>query len=423
MSAPAHRRPSALLLAAIACSGTLAMHIFVPVLPAVARDFVATPGAAQMTLTVYLLGLAAGQLIYGPLSDRFGRRPVLIAALLIFLAATLLAGCAPSLKWLIMARVVQALGACGGLVLGRAMARDGASPEQAARQLALLIMVMTVAPAIAPLIGSTVAIWLGWRGIFGVLGAAGTALLVLTVTTLPETNRTPEALPNLRAMFAVYGRLLGRRAFCAYATGGACMSTSIYAFLSASPFLFVDVLHRPPAEVGVYYMALFVGITLGSWLASRLALRVRIEHLLRLGALLGMLGAAGLLSADLTGNLGVASVLAPMGLFAVGVGLTSPIATARAIGVDPRAIGTASALYGFLQMSFGALCTLLAGLWHAHSALPVAAILLAAATTAQIAFVLAGTPQTIGQESAAPSASRAADRKRKVETNIMTSRG
>jgi DHA1 family bicyclomycin/chloramphenicol resistance-like MFS transporter len=392
------RRPSGLLLAAIACSGTLAMHIFVPVLPAVARDFAATPGAAQMTLTVYLVGLAAGQLVYGPLSDRFGRRPVLIAALLIFLAATLFAAFAPSLQWLIAARAVQSLGACGGLVLGRAMARDGATPEQAARQLALLIMVMTAAPAIAPLLGSTVAIWLGWRGVFGVLGAAGTALLALTITTLPETNRARVALPNVGAMLAVYGRLLRRREFCAYAAGGACMSTSVYAFLSASPFLFVNVLHRPPAEVGVYYMVLFVGITLGSWLASRLSLRFRIEWLLRLGALFGMLGAAGLLIADLTGNLGIASVLAPMGLFTIGAGLTSPLATSRAIGVDPRAIGTASALYGFLQMSFGALCTLLAGLWHSHSALPVAAILLTAATTGQIAFALAGASRGAGRK-------------------------
>lgn len=391
MSAPPPRRPSGILLAAIACSGTLAMHMFVPVLPAVAHDFAATPGAAQMTLTVYLVGLAAGQLLYGPLSDRFGRRPVLIAALLIFLAATLLAAFAPSLDWLIAARVLQALGACGGLVLGRAMARDGATPEQAARQLALLIMVMTAAPAIAPLIGSMVAIWIGWRGVFGVLGAAGAALLLLTVTTLAETNRSRAALPSLGAMLAVYGQLLRRREFCAYAAGGACMSTSIYAFLSASPFLFVNVLHRPPAEVGVYYMVLFFGITLGSWLASRLAQRVRIQLLLRLGALLGLLGASGLLAADLSGHLAVASVLAPMGLFTIGAGLTSPLATARAIGVDPRAIGTASALYGFLQMSFGALCTLLAGLWHSHSAVPVACILLAAATTAQIAFALAGT--------------------------------
>jgi DHA1 family bicyclomycin/chloramphenicol resistance-like MFS transporter len=127
-------RPRGIVLAAIACSGTLAMHMFVPALPAVARDLDTTPAVAQLTLTVYLMGIAAGQLIYGPLSDRFGRRPVLIASLAVFLAASLMAAFAPDIQWLIAARVLQALGACGGLVLGRAMARDGATPEQAARR-------------------------------------------------------------------------------------------------------------------------------------------------------------------------------------------------------------------------------------------------------------------------------------------------
>jgi DHA1 family bicyclomycin/chloramphenicol resistance-like MFS transporter len=186
VSAP---RPRGVVLAAIACSGTLAMHMFVPALPAVARELDTTPAAAQLTLTVYLIGIAAGQLIYGPLSDRFGRRPVLIASLAVFLAATLTAAFAPTIQWLIVARVVQSLGACGGLVLGRAMARDGATPEQAARQLALLVMVMTASPAIAPLLGATVATILGWRGIFGLLGAAGAGLLLLALISLPETSR------------------------------------------------------------------------------------------------------------------------------------------------------------------------------------------------------------------------------------------
>lgn len=382
-------RPSGVVLAAIACSGTLAMHMFVPALPAVARELDATPAAAQLTLTVYLIGIAAGQLIYGPLSDRFGRRPVLIASLAVFLAATLVAAFAPSIQWLIAARVVQALGACGGLVLGRAMARDGATPEQAARQLALLVMVMTASPAIAPLLGGIVATVLGWRGIFGLLGAAGAGLLLLTLLSLPETNRQRAPLPGARTLFAVYGRLLRRPEFRAYAIGGACMSTSIYAFLSASPFLFTELLGRSLDEVGLYYMAVVAGITLGSWLASQLTVRLGTQRLLLAGASLGMAGAASLLTLDLMGMLNVPSLLAAMTLFALGAGITSPIATARAISVDPQRIGAASGLYGCLQMGFGAVCTLLAGLWHGASALPVAVILLVSATTAQIAFFLA----------------------------------
>lgn len=381
-------RPNGAVLAAIAASGTLAMHMFVPALPAVAHDLGTTPGAAQLTLTVYLVGIAAGQLIYGPLSDRFGRRPTLIASLSLFLAATILAAFAPSIEWLVAARVVQALGACGGLVLGRAMARDGATPEQAARQLALLVMVMTAAPAIAPLLGGTVAGLVGWRGIFALLGAAGAALLVLTLVSLPETNRDRAPLPGIVALLAVYRGLLRRPDFRAYTVGGACMSTSIYAFLSASPFLFTDLMHRPASEIGFYCMAVVAGITAGSWLASRLTVRLGIPTLLRIGAGLGMTGAAGLLTLDLLHMRTVPGILAAMGVFAVGAGITSPVATARAISVDPQRIGAASGLYGCLQMSVGALCTLLAGLWHGNSALPVAIILLGSATLSQVAFAL-----------------------------------
>src|SRR5581483_3178326 len=180
-TAATHARPHGALLAAITGSGTLAMHMFVPALPAVAREFSASPGTVQLTLTVYLIGIAGGQLVYGPFSDRFGRRPVLIACLSVFLAATAVAAFATQLGLLIAARFVQAVGACGGLVLGRAMVRDGATPDQAARQLALLVMVMTAAPALAPLIGGEIQVLLGWRGIFSVLGAFSAVLLALTV--------------------------------------------------------------------------------------------------------------------------------------------------------------------------------------------------------------------------------------------------
>jgi DHA1 family bicyclomycin/chloramphenicol resistance-like MFS transporter len=214
-------RPRGVVLAAIACSGTLAMHMFVPALPIVVRELDTTPAAAQLTLTVYLIGIAAGQLLYGPLSDRFGRRPVLIASLALFLMASLVAALAPDIQWLIAARVVQALGACGGLGPGRAMARDGATPEQAARQLALLVMVMTASPAIAPLLGSIVATVVGWRGIFGLLGAVAAGLLLLAVASLPETSRQRTPRPGARALLAVYGQLLRRSEFRAYAIGDA----------------------------------------------------------------------------------------------------------------------------------------------------------------------------------------------------------
>lgn len=166
------------------------------------------------------------------------------------------------------------------------------------------------------------------------------------------------------------------------------MSTSLYAFLSASPFLFMDLLHRPAGEIGFYYMGVVAGITAGSWLASRLTRRVGINGLLRLGASLGMAGAAGLLALHLTHALSVPALLATMLLFALGAGITSPTATARTLSVDPQRIGATSGLYGCMQMAYGALCTLLVGLWHDGTALPVALILLASATISQVSFFI-----------------------------------
>ncbi len=365
------------------------MHIFVPALPAVARQFDVQPGTAQLTLTLYLVGIAVGQLLYGPLSDRFGRRPVLITALAIFLIGTLLAGITSRIEWLITARVLQALGACGGLVLGRAMVRDGAPTDQAARQIALLVMAMTTTPALAPLVGGTITSWLGWRAIFAFLGATGLGLLVLTVMAVPETNRQRVALPNPMAMLGAYGRLLRLPQFCALAVGGSFMSTSMYAFFASSPFLFIEVLHRPASEIGAYYMVIVAGVTLGSWIASRLTVGSRSGILLPMAAALGTLGAGALLVIDLAGWLSVPSVLAAVCVFALGAGIASPVATAHAISVDPRAIGAASGLYGFMQMAVGALVTLLVGIWHADSALPAACILLAASLIAQAAFFMA----------------------------------
>lgn len=382
-------RPRSAVLAAIACSGTMAVHILVPALPAVALDLHATAASAQLTLTVYLLGIAGGQLVYGPLSDRFGRRPVLIFSLSLFLVSSLVGALASTIDWLIAARVVQALGACGGLVLGRAMARDGASPEEAARQLAVLVMVMTVSPAVAPLLGGMVAEAAGWRAIFVLLSVAAAALLVLTLVAVPETNLRRSPLPSVRAFLAVYGRLVANTNFRGYAVGGACMSTSLFAFLSASPFLFSNILHRPAGEIGFYYMSVVAGITVGSWLASRLNGRVGMNVLLRIGASLGMTGAAGLLVLDLAHALSVPALLATMLLFALGAGITSPTATARTLSVDPQRIGAASGLYGCMQMAYGAFCTLLVGIWHDGTALPVALILLASATISQFSFFIA----------------------------------
>jgi len=385
-SAGPGRRASFPLLVAVTMTGTLALHIFVPALADAAAELGTSPAAAQLTITLFLVGLAGGQLVYGPLSDRYGRRPVLIAGLGLYLAGLLLAIPAPNITVLVVARILQALGACSTLVIGRAMVRDVSGSTDAARRMALLTMAMTLTPALAPALGGLVDTWLGWRAVFGVLALLVGVLGTLVVVTLPETNRHPVALPGPSAMAAAYLRLLRIPVFRAYLVAGACAGTSLYAFLAVAPFLLVDRLGRSSGEVGLDCLIVVFGMVAGAVAANRLAGRVPIRRLARTGNLVCLAGAGTLLAIDQAGLLGVVGLILPLIVYAVGVGLVGPNAVAGLMNVDPRAAGAASSLYGFTQMAFGAVFTVAVGLWHQGSATPVAATLLGAATVAGLAL-------------------------------------
>lgn len=379
--------PSFWLLVAVTVTGTLAMHIFVPALPAAARDLGSTATAIQLTVSLYLIGLGFGQLIYGPLSDRFGRRPATVVSLALYTLGLALAIPASNIGWLVAARILQSFGAGGALVLGRAMVRDGSSSTDAVRRLSLLAIAMTATPTLAPALGGLITSTLGWRAIFVVLALAVGALFALVVLNLPETNRNPAPLPSLGSILTGYARLLGQQSYMGYVVAGACCTTSAYAFLSSAPFLFVDILHRSPDEVGLYCLIIIAGMAVGAVLARQLVSKLDIKTAARLGAAVCVAGAVALLIVDLVHALSVATIVAPMILYSVGMGLTSPNAVAGLMNAVPRAVGAGSSFYGFTQMAFGALFTAIVAFWHDGSALPVACTLLFGAALAQIALL------------------------------------
>lgn len=349
------------MLAVFTFSGTLAMHIFVPALSMAGKDLQASNAAMQMTVSLYILGLAGGQLLYGPLSDRYGRRPVLMAGLLLYTVAGLAAALAPGPHTLIAARLFQALGGCAGLVLARAIVRDTSANNAAAKRLALMNMMVMISPALAPLAGSFLAATLGWRSILYALCLLGVANLLLAWRKLPETHVQTRPL-SVGILLRDYAGLFRSRQFVGYTLGGGCATTSMYAFVAGAPFIFIDQLHRPEHEVGIYLAILVSGVWLGNAVCGRLLNVIPIERLLMGGNLLSAISIVSLLAIVLTGLATAPLVVALMFIFCVGAGACSPAALTLAMGVNPAVIGSSSGLYGCTQMVIGALCTALAGL-------------------------------------------------------------
>jgi DHA1 family bicyclomycin/chloramphenicol resistance-like MFS transporter len=379
--------PPLWLLGLLTFSGTVGMHIFVPALPAAAKDLHATPVAMEMTISLYILGLAVGQLLYGPASDRFGRRPALLVGLSLFTIASVAALFAPDVHTLVVARFFQALGGCSGLVLARAMIRDTSQAHEAARRLALTNLLVTAGPAVAPLIGGGLSALWGWRTILVGLSALGVANFMMAWLLLRETR--PEALFVSASQYARdYVGLLRSRQFLGYAVGGACATTSLYAFIACAPFIFIDRLHVPSASVGLYLALLVSGIWLGSLLASRLITRFSLTRFVVVANAVSVVAAASFLGFVIAERATLVAIVGTMFVFSVGVGAAAPAALVKAISVNPRVTGTASGLYGSVQMAVAGTLVMLAG-WGSNPAFASASVLLAAGIVAQASFWIA----------------------------------
>jgi DHA1 family bicyclomycin/chloramphenicol resistance-like MFS transporter len=379
------------LLALMTLSGTLAMHIFVPALQLVAHDLEASASTTQLTLSAYVFGLSLGQLTYGPLSDHFGRRPVLVVGMIVYAVSSLAAMLAPTINALIWARLIQAFGGCAGLVLGRAIVRDSASGDDVARNLSLMNLMVMMGPGLSPLIGSALAAMTGWRSIFAALSLLGLVNLILIWRLLPET--TGGSGHDMAAVLRNYRHLLKSRGFLGYAIGGGCATTSLYAFIGAAPFIFTNQLNRPAHEVGIYLTINILGAWFGSLTASRLIGRTSTSRLTVSGNLLSCLGALIFLGFAASSSLGVLSTILPMLLLSYGAGIASPAALAQALEIDPSISGSASGLYGFTQMAVGAACAGLSGI-GGNPALSAGLVLLAAGVMAQLAFWYAQRERT-----------------------------
>jgi DHA1 family bicyclomycin/chloramphenicol resistance-like MFS transporter len=355
------RPPSLTLLAAVTAIAFCALHMVVPALPLLATAFDESPARVQLVLTLYLAGIAGGQLVYGPVSDRFGRRPVLIAGLAMFLAGTLLCGLAWSLTALIVGRVFEACGACAGIVLSRAIIRDVYEREAAARGLAIVMMAMSLAPGISPAIGAYLAEWVDWRAIFAVLGILGAIVLWLTVARLGETN-THKARLHLLGMMGSCITLMRSPQFLGFALCSACTSASWFTFIASAPHVLAEALGEPPSTYGLMILLPMATYMLGNAATARFALRLGSLRLLILGRAIAVAAALAMTLWYIVLGLSPWTLFLPMALCEIGDGLSQPAALAAGLSLHPRLAGTASGLMGFLQMSVAAVGTFVGAL-------------------------------------------------------------
>jgi MFS transporter, DHA1 family, multidrug resistance protein len=375
------------VLTAVVGLGALSIDMFLPSLPTIAAVFGAQPATAQLTVTLFLMAFAASQLVYGPLSDRFGRRWVLIGGLGLYAVSGLACALAPTIGVLIGARVLQALGGGSGPVVARAVIRDLYDREHAARVFSYMGMAQSLNPMLAPVVGGYVHDAFGWRAIFFVLAAAGTLFVALMIAGVPETNRRrdPTALrPGQMGRNAAV--LLTDRSYVAYVLVNALMFGGQFAFISGSPFVLIEVLGVSPRVFGLCFGSVALGIMTGTFLSGRFGARLGLDRTILSGTALG--AAAGLTLAGLawSGILTVAAVIAPMFVFATGLGLTLPNGIAGAVGPFPHMAGLAAAVAGFCQMTGSALYSVAVGHVYDGTARPMATAIALAGVAALLCF-------------------------------------
>jgi len=380
--------PAVWLLILLTGVGPFTMQVMLPALPFVARDFEVPYAAAQLTFTIYLIGIALGQLIYGPLSDRFGRRPLLLAGLAVYLLGSVAAATAPSIGLLTLARAAQAAGACAGMVMTRAMIRDVFPRDQAASKIGFVMMGMTVVPMAAPLVGAELQALFGWRATMVACAALGAVLPVLTLSRLPETLREAQPLPGLFGMLRAYATLFRSPLFCCYAVVTGCSSGVFFAFMAGAPRVLVEGLGHTPRTYAIAFMVTSIAFAAGSFLAGRYSGRLGVARMLRYGLVLttggALLSVLGLVAVELS----IVSFFLPMLLVGVGNGISQPNSLAAALSVQPQLAGTASGVVGAAQMAIGALMTLLAGLAEIGTGFGTALVMAGCAIGAQLALAV-----------------------------------
>lgn len=344
------------LLTALAAFAALSNNMYLPSFPAMARVLNVPISSVLLTLSAFFIGFAVGQLLYGSVADRFGRRPVLLLGLAGYVAASAACAAAPDITTLIGARAVQGLAAAASQVLARAIVRDIYPPDRAARMLSIMAAVFTLAPAFAPVLGGFLQSWFGWRAIFMTQTAIGVTVGAITWWGLGETlrERDPGALDPMR-MLHNYRAISASPIFLGYTFAFAFIFAGMFAFHSSSSFVFIDLFGFGPEMYGVFFMIIALGYFLGSLASARITVAIGYARCVGFGNAITVCAGIVLVTLAFSGIRGWAAIILPQFVFMFGTALIMPNSIAGALAPFPKVAGAASALFGFAQQATGAL--------------------------------------------------------------------
>ncbi len=381
------------LLGALTAFAAMSIDMYLPSLPAIGQSFHAPVGAAQATLAAFLAGLSIGQFFYGPASDRWGRRTPILAGAGLYVLGSLACAFAPSIAALTLARFIQALGGCAGPVIARAVVRDRFGHRDSARVLSLLMLVMGLAPILAPLAGGALLVFGGWRTIFWVLTGFGALVAIAAFFGLPE-SRSAETAAQARSEHPVraYFELIRQPRLIGFVLAGALNSAAMFAYVSASPGLLIGTYGVRPENFGWVFGANAVALIGMSQVNGRLLRTHTPEQIVALARPASLVFAVVLALAAITGIGGMWSVLVPLFLIMGSFGFIGSNTIAGGLSLDPRRAGSISALMGGAQFGIGAAASGVIGMAHARGPIPMALVILFCITTSTIALYALARP-------------------------------
>jgi len=364
------------LLGVLIAIGPLSIDMYLPSFPMVELALGGRPGSVEFTLASFFIGLTLGQLFYGPLSDRFGRKPPLYFGLALYTLASISCALAPSIPLLTFGRFLQGLGGCAGIIIPSAIVRDRCSARESARAFSLLMLVMGLAPILAPLLGGWILIGWSWRGIFCVLASFGSACLIAIRLGLTESHDTTHESPlRLKAVILNYGHLLMNKAFLGYALGGGLAMSGMFAYIAGSPFVLIKLYNVSPQNYGWFFGVNAFGLIASSQINAHLLKRFPATFLLRRALWIPAITGILLLFLAFTGLISLPWFVICFFCFVASLGCIIPNATASALATHGQQAGTAAALASALQFFFATLAGAMVGLMHDGSGRPLATVM------------------------------------------------